>query len=94
MTKRKKGTNEKFFVCLIPDVLFEVLCFGTRGRLAKLEIIGRRLDRLINGSSLVEKPFLCLNLSWYEFILLLLNRLARLDGLSPSNLVSQNGLNS
>ena len=40
----------KFVVRLCDDVLLEVLCFGKRRRLAKLERIGRRLHRIIEGN--------------------------------------------
>ena len=46
---------------LCGDVLFEVIQFGNRRQLTKVERVGRRIYRLINAS-LGESPFLVLNL--------------------------------
>ena len=52
---------EQFFVSLCSDVLSDVLRFGTRHRLAKLERIGRRFHRIV-GNFFYKAPFIHLDL--------------------------------
>ena len=53
--------KEKFFVILCGDVLLEVLQFGNRRQLVKLERVGRRLHWIIENR-FGNRPFLRLGL--------------------------------
>ena len=55
-----------FVVRLCFDVLMEVLNFGDRRRLTKLERVGRRIHWMVENY-LPNKPFLCLKLLRIEF---------------------------
>lgn len=57
----EKVNEHKFFVHLCQDVILEVLYYGDRRRLTKLERVGRRLFRIIEAQ-FVEAPFLRLDL--------------------------------
>ena len=52
---------EKFFVKICTDVLIQILCYGDRGRLSKLERVGRRFH-LIVTNRFGQKPFFRLSL--------------------------------
>ena len=54
---QKEDENGGFFVRLCRDVLLEVLFFGNRRRLIKLEGVGRRFHQIIDNF-IKEKPFL------------------------------------
>ena len=51
----------QFFVFLCSDVLSDVLRFGTRHRLDKLERVGRRFHRIV-GNFFYKAPFIHLDL--------------------------------
>ena len=53
---------EQFFVSLCGDVLSDVLSFGSRRRLDKLERIGRRFHRIV-GNFFHKTPSIWLNLT-------------------------------
>ena len=55
----------RFIVRLCHDVLLEVLLFGDRRRLTKLERVGRRFHRIIEDF-FQQMPFLRLGLSIYS----------------------------
>ena len=59
--KNEKDELAEFYLNLCFDVLLEVLRFGDRYRLAKLERTGLRLQQIIEDY-FSEKPFLSLNL--------------------------------
>ena len=68
---------EQFFVSLCADVLSDVLSFGTRHWLAKLERIGRRFHRIV-GNFFYKAPIIQLNLELtgtkrFLFIILRIN---------------------
>ena len=70
MGQNEGGRAIEFFVILCGDVLLEVLCWGDRRRLTKLERIGRRFHWSI-VKFFDEMPFLRLNLqhkTWYLFV--------------------------
>ena len=54
--------KEKFFVLLCGDVLLDVLQFGNRRQLVKLERVGRRLHWVV-GNFYGGRPFLRLGLN-------------------------------
>ena len=62
--KKKRGKKEKYFVRSCFDVFFDVLRWGNRRQLAKLERIGRRFHIVIDNK-LGVTPFLRINLEWY-----------------------------
>ena len=64
----------EFIVRLCHDVLLEVLFFGDRRRLTKLERVGRRLHQ-INENFFKEKPFLRPNLQIDRKYLLFFNEI-------------------
>ena len=69
INKNENGKTIEFFVILCGDVLFEVLCWGDRRRLTKLERIGRRFHWTV-VKFFSEIPFLRLNFElkiWYLF---------------------------
>ena len=52
MNQKENASNQKeeeFFVRLCLDVLFELLSFGNRRRLSKLERVGRRFHRMVEN---------------------------------------------
>ena len=59
--KNEKDKLAEFYLNLCFDVLLEVLQFGDRYRLAKLERTGLRLHQIVENY-FSEKPFLSLNL--------------------------------
>ena len=65
--------KEKFFVILCGDVLLEVLQFGNRRQLVKLERVGRRLYWMVENFY-GGRPFLRLDLDislrFYLFLLI------------------------
>ena len=56
----------RFFVYFCLDVFLEVLYFGDRRGLTKLEQVGRRIHWMVENY-LPNKPFLCLKLLRIEF---------------------------
>ena len=60
--KNEKEELAEFYLNLYLDVLLEVLRFGDRYRLAKLERTGLRLHQIVENY-FSEKPFLSLKLS-------------------------------
>ena len=67
---------EQFFVSLCADVLSDVLRFGNRHRLAKLERIGRRFHRIVENF-FHKTPLIRLNLELKcteRFVILRINR--------------------
>ena len=69
---------EQFFVSLCADVLSDVLRFGNRHRLAKLERIGRRFHRIVENF-FNKTPLIRLNLELtctrrFLFIILRINK--------------------
>ena len=61
--------KEKFFVLLCGDVLLDVLQFGNRRQLVKLERVGRRLHWIVENFY-GSRPFLRLDLDLYpRFVL-------------------------
>ena len=48
---------EKFFIAICNDVLVEVLSFGNRRRLGKLECVGRRFNWTVENF-FGERPFI------------------------------------
>ena len=51
---------EEFFIAICNDVLVEVLSFGSRSRLGKLELVGRRLNWTVENF-FGERPFIRLD---------------------------------
>lgn len=51
----------EFFIRLCGDVLVEVLCYGHRRRLIKLERVGRRFQAIVENF-FGKKPFLGLDI--------------------------------
>ena len=67
----------RFIVRLCHDVFLEVLIFGDRRRLTKLERVGRRFHLSIENF-FREKPFLRLGLRIYPYLFILLKKYLRL----------------
>ena len=68
--QKENGKVIEFFLILCGDVHLEVLSWGDRRRLIKLERIGRRFHWSV-AKFFNEKPFLRLNLelrTWYLFV--------------------------
>ena len=71
--------KEKFFVILCGDVLLEVLQFGNRRQLVKVERVGRRLHWMVENFY-GSQPFLRLDLNLNQrFYSLLFELLMHLD---------------
>ena len=71
----------RFFVILCGDVLLEVLQFGNRRQLAKLERVGRRLHWMVENR-FDNRPFVRLDLDinqWFILYYLSLELLMHLD---------------
>ena len=68
MGQNESGRAIEFFVILCGDVLLEVLCWGDRSRLTKLERIGRRFHWSVL-KFFDETPFLRLNFKlWAPYL--------------------------
>ena len=66
---KSQQKKEKFFVILSGDVLLDVLQFGNRRQLVKLERVGRRLYWMVENFY-GGRPFLRLDLSLNPWFIL------------------------
>ena len=66
-----------FFVRLCHDIVFEVLSFGNRRQLTKLERVGRRFHRIAENY-FAKAPFILLNLRFSPRFLLSLSRIVKI----------------
>ena len=78
MMAKQIRNREKFFVRLCQDVFLELLSFGNRRRLTKLERFGRRFHLSI-GNFFGAMPFLRVNLQLSFGYLFFLHKIAKIN---------------